>query len=97
MITIKEYSVEQINDPFGILTGDRYEYMLDIEVPEDDELYTETGIAIKVLFRVEDGTESIVKYDLIDKATSQPLDFELEDDEISEIQTFCRSNLPEAK
>lgn len=96
MITIKEYTVEQINDPFGILTGDRYEYMLDIEVPEDDELYTETGIAIKVLFRVEDGTESIVKYDLIDKATSQPLDFELEDDEISEIQAFCQSNLPGA-
>jgi len=96
MITIKEFKVEQINDPFGILTGDRYEYMLEIEVPEDDELYTESGVTIKVLFRVEDGTESIVKYDLIDKATSQEMDFELEDDELAEIQTFCRSNLPKA-
>ncbi|PPA68920.1 DUF6509 family protein [Jeotgalibacillus proteolyticus] len=95
MITITEYTVEKINDPFGILTGDRYEYTLEIDVPEDDELYTETGVAIRVIFRIEDGNESIVKYDLMDKATSQPMDFELEDDEFAQIEAFCRANMPE--
>ena len=31
MITITEYTVNKLNDPFGILAGDRYEYSLDIE------------------------------------------------------------------
>lgn len=96
MITIKEYSVDLLNDPFGILTGDRYEYMLELDVPEDDELYSETGIAVKVLYRVEDGAQSIVKYDLIDKKTSQPLDFELEEGELAVIETFCSENIPKS-
>ncbi|KIL47077.1 DUF6509 family protein [Jeotgalibacillus campisalis] len=95
MIKITEFTVEKINDPFGILTGDRYEYMLELDVPEDDELYTETGVSVKVIFRVEDGNRGIVKYDLMDKATSQPMDFELEDDEYAAIESFCLSNLPE--
>ena len=40
MIKINEYSVEKLVDPFGILMGERYEYLLDIKVEEDDELFT---------------------------------------------------------
>ncbi|MFD1954688.1 DUF6509 family protein [Paenibacillus thailandensis] len=31
-MTITEYSVEQIKDPFGIVPGARYEFILNIEV-----------------------------------------------------------------
>ncbi|KIL48239.1 DUF6509 family protein [Jeotgalibacillus soli] len=94
MINITNYTIETLNDPFGILTGDRYEYLLDIEVPEDDELYTESGIMIKVLYRVEDQVASLIKYDLIDRETSQVLDFELEEDELAMIESFCKEHLP---
>ena len=39
-MNITEYTVEQIKDPTGILAGRRYEFLLNIEVPEEDELYT---------------------------------------------------------
>ncbi|MEW9502209.1 DUF6509 family protein [Jeotgalibacillus marinus] len=94
MITITEYSVDLLKDPFGILTGERYEFTLELDVPEDDELYSETGIDVRVLYRVEDGVESIVKYELIDKKTAQPLDFELETEELAMIESFCNNNLP---
>ncbi|MFD6441322.1 DUF6509 family protein, partial [Peribacillus sp. NPDC060186] len=50
MLNITEYSVEKLNDPFGILSGERFEYFLDIEVPEEDELFSENGLYIRVLF-----------------------------------------------
>ena len=37
MLKITEFTVEQIKDPTGIITGNRYEFYLNIEVPEDDE------------------------------------------------------------
>ena len=46
-MNITEYTVEEIIDPTGILTGNRYEFMLNIEVPEDDELYDVKWITIK--------------------------------------------------
>ncbi len=38
MFTMTSYTVELVKDPFGILTGQRYEFLIDIEVEEDDEL-----------------------------------------------------------
>ena len=69
MITITEYSVEKLVDPFGILTGNRYEYLLDIEVEEDDELYTEGGLSIRLIYVIDGEKQSIGKYDIIAKAT----------------------------
>jgi hypothetical protein len=97
MITITEYSVETLVDPFGILTGDRYEYLLDIEVDEEDELYTEGGLSIRLIYVRNGENESIAKYDLIAKATEEVLDFDLEDDEISMLLAFCNEHFKEAE
>lgn len=96
MVTITEYSIEKLKDPFGILTGDRYEILLDITVPEDDELYTEVGIYIRVLYKVEENQSKLIKYDLLERGTDQLLDFELEDEEIEAVQAFCLKHLDEA-
>lgn len=53
MITIKEYEVQLINDKFGILPGNRYEFLLYLDVPEDDELNHENGVYAKVIYVVD--------------------------------------------
>ena len=35
---IISHLVNKINDPTGIIVGDRYEFLLDIKVEEDDDL-----------------------------------------------------------
>jgi hypothetical protein len=96
MLTITEYSVELIKDPFGILTGQRYEFILDIEVPEDDELYSENQLYIRVIYRVEADKSGIVKYEIFEKTTQQYLDFDLEEDEVALVETFCKEHVSEA-
>jgi hypothetical protein len=91
---ITGYAIEKLTDPFGILTGDRYEYFLDIEVPEDDELYLEKGIYIKALYVVEEGNARLVNYGLYEDTTDKYLDFELEEDELELVTTFCKEHLP---
>lgn len=96
MITITSYSVEMLKDPFGILTGERYEFLLDIDVPEDDELYSEKGLYIRVLYTVEEQKNEIVKYDIVEKETETILDFELEEEEEAVIDSFCKDHLDDA-
>ncbi|MFJ5622050.1 DUF6509 family protein [Peribacillus loiseleuriae] len=96
MVMITEYSIEKLKDPFGILTGERYEVLLDIAVPEDDELFTEAGIYIRALYKVEDNQSTIIKYDLLERGTDKLLDFELEDEEIEAVRAFCIEHLAEA-
>jgi hypothetical protein len=97
MLTIADYSVELIKDPFGILSGKRYEFLLDLEVPEDDELYSENGLYIRALYLVEDTKTSLIKYDLFEKSTDKYQDFDLEEDEIEVISTFCKEHYAEAE
>lgn len=94
MITITNYTVEKLEDPFGILTGDRYEFFLHIEVSEDDELYSEKGLTIKVLYIVDQDNTRMSHYHIIEKGAEKVLDFELEDDEVKTIQEFCISHIP---
>ncbi|WP_088069767.1 DUF6509 family protein [Gottfriedia luciferensis] len=93
MLTITEYTVEEIKDPFGIIEGNRYEFLLYIDVPEDDELYNEKGIYIKVLFGLNNGESKLIKYDLFETETNNYLDFDLEEDEEKEVFEFCKSHL----
>ncbi|MGG2025655.1 DUF6509 family protein [Gottfriedia sp. S16(2024)] len=93
MLTITEYTVEEIKDPFGIIEGDRYEFILYINVPEDDELYNEKGIYIKALFGVNGDESKLIKYDLYEAESNQYLDFDLEDDEEKEVFEFCKTHL----
>jgi hypothetical protein len=96
MIEITSYTVELLNDPFGILIGERYEFLLEVDVPEDDELFSEKGLYIRVLYTVEDHTSRIVKYDIVEKETEQFLDFELDEEEEAAITSFCSEHLGEA-
>ncbi|WP_326085299.1 DUF6509 family protein [Paenibacillus dokdonensis] len=97
MLTITEFQVENIKDPFRILEGKRYEYKLDIEVPEDDELYSENGLFVRALYSDQEDGGKLVKYDLYEKSTEAYLDFDLEDDEVQVIEAFCRDHLGDAE
>jgi len=97
MITITEYSVEKLKDPFGILTGERFEYVLDIEVPEDDELYTEGGLSIRLIYVVDGEEQTIKQYNIIAKANEEVLDFDLEEEELHMLLTFCKEHMVEAE
>ncbi|TBL72449.1 DUF6509 family protein [Paenibacillus thalictri] len=96
MLAITGYSVEFVKDPFGILTGERYEFELDLDVPEDDELHSEDGLYARVIYRVEEGRSGIVKYELYERSTRKYVDFELEDEELSQLAAFCEEHWQEA-
>ncbi|WP_017755149.1 DUF6509 family protein [Calidifontibacillus oryziterrae] len=90
---IIEHKVEKLVDPTGILTGERYEFILSIEVPEDDELYSEKGIYVRVIY-VHDETETrIAQYSIHENETNAYIDFELEDDELELIFNYCKEKL----
>jgi len=95
MLTIKEYSAEYVKDPFGILSGKRYEFIVDLELPEDDELFSEHGIYVRVVYKVDGDQGSIAKYDLIERTTNEVLDYDLEPEEEEELAAFCSDHLPE--
>ncbi|GIP37131.1 hypothetical protein J31TS4_04110 [Paenibacillus sp. J31TS4] len=97
MLTITAFTVERIRDPFGILTGSRYEFRIELDVPEDDELYTENGLLARVVYAVEEDRSRIVKYELLEQSTERYLAFDLEDEELAEIETFCREHLADAE
>ncbi|WP_138754295.1 DUF6509 family protein [Paenibacillus sinopodophylli] len=89
MFAITEYSSELVKDPYGILTGKRYEMVLDLEVAEDDELYQEEGISLRVIFVVEEAGSRIARYEFLTNTTNTYLDFELEEDEEQMVLDFC--------
>jgi hypothetical protein len=95
MLTITGYSVDLIKDPFGILTGKRYEWMLDIEVAEDDELHSDNGLYVRVIYVVEESKAGMVRYEIFEKTNDKYVDFELEDDELEVIEAFCKEHLTE--
>ncbi len=97
MFTITAYTVEYIKDPFGILPGKRFEFMLEIDVPEEDELYSENGLCLRVIYREQEGRTGIVKYEFIERNTNKYLDFELEAEEEAFVDAFCKDHYPEAE
>ncbi|MNJ52278.1 hypothetical protein D3C77_476060 [compost metagenome] len=93
MFTITEYSVELVKDPFGILTGERYEFLLDIDVDEEDELYSEHGVYIRAIYSITPEREGIIKYELFERNTRKYLEFDLEEDELAHVELFCKEHL----
>ncbi|HSI67286.1 MAG TPA: DUF6509 family protein [Planococcus sp. (in: firmicutes)] len=91
---IVDYSFYKINDPTGIMVGDRYEFLLNIEVDEEDELYTEGGLEIRVILAREEEGARLAHYNFIDKETRKTLEFALEEDEEQEILEYCSTRLP---
>ncbi|SEF68061.1 DUF6509 family protein [Paenibacillus sp. UNC499MF] len=95
MLTITAYSAELVKDPFGIIPGKRYEFNLEVDVPEDDELYTANGIYLRVIYGVDENQSRIIKYDIHENSTDAYLEFDLEDEELAVVDTFCREHLPQ--
>ncbi len=94
MFTINEFSVEKLKDPFDLLTGDRYEFRLYLSVDEEDELYTENGVYLRAIFKIEDEVKKITQYSFLDQSSDSILEFELEEDEEKFIIEFCEKNIP---
>lgn len=93
MLTITNYTVKLIKDPFKILTGERYEFILEIDVPEDDELYLENGLNARVIYTVDETRTGIVKYELLERTSEKYVEFDLEEDELELLATFCKEHL----
>lgn len=96
MIRITAYTIEHVPDRFGILSGRRFEFVIEFDVDEEDELYTEDGLNLRVIFKEEDGNTGIVKYELYERTTNRYLDFELEPEELDYVDAFCREHYLEA-
>jgi Family of unknown function (DUF6509) len=95
-MVINSYTVEEIKDPTGILTGLRYEFFLNIEVDEDDELYSDSGISLRVLFYRDNEDSRILNYHF-QTGSGEILDFALDEDEETEIQRFCSEHTESAE
>ncbi|WP_068496138.1 DUF6509 family protein [Paenibacillus kribbensis] len=96
MLTFKTFTVEQIKDAFGILSGLRYEFIIDVEVEEDDELYSENGLTIRTIYLVDEQKSGILKYELIEKGTNRYIDLDLEEDEVQAVADFCKEHVQDA-
>lgn len=90
---IKQFSVEELIDPTNIIEGERYEFILDVEIDEDDEMYSEAGIEIRVLIGQINEEVRILNYFIIEKGEREYLDFALEEDEEQLILNFCKEQL----
>lgn len=92
-MNITGHTVEKLEDPFGLLTGDRYEFFLDIDVDEDDELYSEKGIGLKIIYVIDDNGPKISHYHFFEKSSEKVLDFALEEDEEDLVKNYCAQNI----
>lgn len=91
-MNITGHSVEKLEDPFGLLPGERYEFFLEIDVDEEDELYSEKGVGLKVIYVVDDNGPRITTYHFYERVTEKVLDFALEEEEETLVLNYCREN-----
>ncbi|XKE51438.1 DUF6509 family protein [Sutcliffiella horikoshii] len=88
-MNIKGHEADKLKDPTGIIEGDRYEFFLDLEIDEEDELYTEQGVYLKVIFAVEESRQRIAQYQFFEENTNKALDFEMEEEEEQAVLAYC--------
>ena len=89
-MNITGYEVEKLEDPFGLLSGERYEFFLELVVDEDDELYSEKGVGLKCIYVQEENGDKLTSYHFFERGTDQVLDFELEEDEEELVLSYCK-------
>lgn len=92
-MNILAYMMDEIKDPTNILEGQRFEFLLDIEVDEEDELYTEGGIDLRVIVSKNNDDIKIANYFFIQKSDQAILDFGLEDEEEAEVLAFVKQHV----
>lgn len=90
---IISYEVDEIKDPTGIIEGKRYEFLMDIDVDEEDELFTEGGIELRVIFAIDEKGERLVQHFFMSKTTREILEFAMDEDEEIEVLEFCKNHL----
>ncbi len=88
-MNITGHTFEKVEDTTGILSGERYEFFIHVEVDEDDDLYSENGLYIKVIFAVNEGTTKLMQYDIYEKTTDNYIDLALEEDEEKILHDYC--------
>lgn len=93
IMNITQFSIETILDPTNIIEGKRFELLLDVEVDEEDELYSEAGLEIRAIIGVLDENVRVISYFIIDKKDNAYLEFELEEEEQQMILDFCNEEL----
>lgn len=92
---IIEYSMIELIDPTGILTGNRYEFRIYVKFDEEDELYNEKGTGVRVIYAIDGDEGKVASYHLFERATEAVLDFDLDDEEIAQLAAFCKEHLEE--
>lgn len=91
---IISYTVEHLKDPTGILLGERFEFFLDIAVDEEDELFSDNGLQLRVLFYKHEDDYRILNYHFL--TADNILDFALEEEEEQLVTKFCMDHYIEA-
>ncbi|WHY75666.1 DUF6509 family protein [Neobacillus sp. WH10] len=91
-LNITGHEVEKLEDPFGLLSGDRYEFFLEIDVEVEDELYSEKGVGLKVIFVSDNDLDKISSYYFYERGSEKVLDFSLEEDEEELVLSYCRQH-----
>jgi Family of unknown function (DUF6509) len=91
-LNITGHTVEKLEDPFGLLSGDRYEFFLELNIDEEDELYSDKGIGLRVIFVSDAGEEKISNYYLYERGSEKVLDFALEEEEEALVLDYCKQN-----
>lgn len=91
-MNITGHTVEKLEDPFGLLSGERYEFFLELDVDEEDELYTDKGVGVKVLFIIDEKGPRISHYHLFERGTEKVIDLALEEDEEELVFNYCQEN-----
>ena len=91
-MNITGHEVEKLEDPFGLLPGDRYEFFLELEVDMEDELYSEKGNGLKVIYVSEETGDKITSYYFYERGSEKVLDFALEEDEEELVLTYCQQH-----
>jgi hypothetical protein len=89
------HTVEKLKDPFGLLSGDRYEFFLDLDVEEEDELFSEKGTGLKIIYVIDENGPKISQYYFYEQGTEKVLDFALEEDEEEMVDAYCKENIVE--
>jgi peroxiredoxin len=95
LLNITGHTVEKLEDPFNLLSGDRYEFFLELEIEEEDELYSEKGVGLRLIFVIDEAGPRVSHYHLYERETDKILDFELEEDEELLVFNYCKENLSE--
>jgi hypothetical protein len=91
-LNITGHSVEKLEDPFGLLSGNRYEFFLELNVDEEDELFSDKGIGLRVIFVSDSDGDKITNYYFYERGDDKVLDFALEEDEEALVLEYCKEN-----